>query len=198
MTMKTRFFVTIMTALMFSSMMSAQDIQSKSQIAHFVINGHIVDTFDGSQLAGEKIRSYSYDQDNNIHIIYTNSYKKGEEEMKLDTYMAVAAIKERAQFELDSNGLFIVLNGNPVSASKIDIQGLSDIEKLTVIKDKSNPTFVKYADIAKAYTNQPVQGIMVIATKHFYLDAFAVPAEVSRKSHAWIIRKGLLPRRAKK
>lgn len=120
----------------------------------YVIDGQLVENFDGSQLEGVKVNSYSYDKDNNIHVITTSKNKtKGKAVTTIKTFTvdknsetATESTKTSADaIKLNQKELIAVVDGKLVPYQQMLEMSPSQIDSMEVIKDKDNPEFQKYA-----------------------------------------------------
>lgn len=66
-----RTIILLLVAVLSVATMSARKIKK----AVYVIDGHQVENFDGSQLNGKTIVKYSIEPVSNIHVIITSDYK---------------------------------------------------------------------------------------------------------------------------
>ncbi|MCQ2215400.1 MAG: hypothetical protein MJZ31_05720 [Bacteroidales bacterium] len=150
-----------------------------SRKAIHIIDGAYVENFDGSQLAGKTIKSYSVDEETGVHIVFTSDYKKSLEEAGveiktiLDKTRAITA--EPTVFstksadilvvnvdgkngKMDDESTVFIVDGKVVSAvefKNIDVKGIMSID---VIKHKEDEKFKKFA-------KENTSTVMIITTK---------------------------------
>lgn len=136
----------------------------------YVIDGKKVENFDGSQLKGKTIVSYTISQEGDVHAIFTSDYEKetgkignvlifsGEGNVK--TGEKVNAEDRVVRFRSEKD-ILSVLDGKIVSQKELQKLSPSQIESITVIKDKTNPEYIKYS---KESGTEP-SGIIIFKTK---------------------------------
>ena len=162
-----------LAALLAVASLQAQEVKS----GHYIIDGKVVKEFDGSQLIGKTITSYSTDQVHNIHIIFTSAYQGDAETKKKEVKAALAEVTpERgnvivihdgdAKSKADQSEKNIyVINGKVVPYSELKELSSYKIVSMTVIKNKQHPDYVKYARDAVKYGNVDPEALIIITTK---------------------------------
>lgn len=133
----------------------------------YIIDGKHIENFDGSQLKGKTIESYSIDttQNVNVHVIATSGNKPIRDVTVLSSSSVIPADSIKQSYaEKYANALKIdntnvqrvsgddaifVLNGKVVPTSKIKEIASSNIVSMEVIKDTNNPDYIKYAKVVK-------------------------------------------------
>ena len=138
--------------------------------AIYVIDGKQVENFDGSQLNGKTI-----DPEHNLHSIITSDMTGGKEvksvkilsTTKVDRSDAPVATGVTTEvIRAESDEIIYVLDGKNVPYPEIHSMSSSKIESMTVIKDKDNPIFKKFADeYMKTYKKAPTCVIIVTTKK---------------------------------
>ena len=77
-----------LAALLAVVSLQAQEVKA----GHYIIDGKAVKEFDGSQLIGKTITSYTTDQVHNIHIIFTSDYQGDADARKEEVKAALAEV----------------------------------------------------------------------------------------------------------
>ena len=145
-----RTIILLLVAVLSVATMSAQKIKKPV----YVIDGHQVENFDGSQLNGKTIVKYSIEPVSNIHVIVTSDYK-----IKGRTISDVKTVTTVTKVDVDSitvnttqstsvdkkEDVLCVIHGNIVPYSEMKKTPSSKIDSVTIIKDKGTATYVKYA-----------------------------------------------------
>lgn len=151
----------------------------------YIIDGEHIENFDGSQLKGKTIESYSIDTkyDVNVHVISTSGNEPVREVKVLssrrviladsithpyaEAYTKALKVNNTNVQRLTGDDAIFVVNDQVVSYSKIKGIAPSSIISMEVIKDTNNPDYIKYVKGAK---RQP-KCIIKIAVKsnHSYL-----------------------------
>lgn len=151
----------------------------------YIIDGEHIENFDGSQLKGKTIESYSIDTkyDVNVHVISTSGNKPVREVKVLssrrviladsitqpyaEAYTKALKVDNTNVQRLSGDDAIFVVNNHVVSYSKIKGIAPSSIISMEVIKDTNNPDYIKYVKGAK---RQP-KCIIKIAVKsnHSYV-----------------------------
>ena len=143
-----RTIILLLVAVLSVATMSAQKIKK----AVYVIDGHQVENFDGTQLNGKTIVNYSIEPVSNIHFIVTSDYKiKGRTISDVKTFTTVTKVDSITVNTTQSTGVdkkedvLCVINGKIVPYSEMKKTPSSKIDSVTIIKDKGTATYVKYA-----------------------------------------------------
>lgn len=151
----------------------------------YIIDGKHIDNFDGSQLKGKTIESYSIDtkHDINVHVITTKGNKPVKDVKVLsssrviladsitqpyaEAYTKALKVDNTNVQHLSAGDAIYVLNGKVVSLSEITKIATSSIISMEVIKDTNNPDYIKYTKDAK---REPKCVIKIITkSNHSYL-----------------------------
>ncbi len=138
----------------------------------YIVDGTKVENFDGSQLVGKTIVNYTINEEGDVHAIFTSAYEaesgkigkvtilsgKGmayttEKENAEDTEMRVRAEKPE--------DILCVVDGKIVSQTELQNMSPSQIDSMTVIKDKTFPDYIKYSTEA----GQAPNAVIIIKTK---------------------------------
>lgn len=147
-----------------------------SRKAIHIIDGAYVENFDGSQLAGKTIKSYSVDEETGVHIIYTSDYK-GDEISKIEvkkiihskdeTGEIIVSNVEGAQVKvinvnakkgaMDDETIVFVVDGKVVSPTVFKSMDVNSIESMEIVKNKS--------DEFKKFAKENTSTVMIITTK---------------------------------
>ena len=123
--------------------------------AIYVIDGKQVENFDGSQLTGKTIVSYIIDAEHNLHQVITSDMTGGKEVKSVKILSATRDVKADASaisgattdvIRAEADEVIYVLDGKVALYPEIQALPSAGIESMTVIKDKGNPIFKKYAD----------------------------------------------------
>lgn len=142
--------------------------------AIYVIDGKQVENFDGSQLKGKTIVNYSIDPKHNLHSIITSDMTGGKDvkSVKVLSTSKVtssdASVKSGVTTEViraESDEIIYVLDGKIVPYSEIQSMSSSKIESMTVVKDKDNPIFKKFADEYMKTYKKASTCVILITTK---------------------------------
>lgn len=166
-----RVFFFWLAALFAIAGLQAQEVKP----ARYIIDGKAVKDFNGSQLIGQTITSYSLDEEHNIHIIFTSAYKGDAETMKKKlkgTLVDVSTVKAdvivlhdgEAKAWQPGKGIYVI-NGKVVPYSELKELSSYKIVSMTVIKNKQHPDYVKYARDAVKYGGVDPEALVIITTK---------------------------------
>jgi len=162
-----RTILLLLVAVLSVATMSAQETRK----ATYVIDGKVVADFDGSQLKGATIVSYTIEPETNIHAIFTSKYDTGGQKIGgVKILTSTEDGKEVTSGETTSESIKIksteevvyVLDGKVVPFSDIKDMPSSKIASMEVIKDKENLKYIKYANEAKVFNPK---AIIKITTK---------------------------------
>lgn len=162
----------LLVAILAATTMSAQETKKTL----YVIDGKAVENFDGSQLQGKTIVNYTIDSEHNIHSIFTSAFDtKGRTigKVKILSISKAEDGKEAKVHNLSSESLHIdsnedvvfVMNGKIVPYSEIKEIPSSKIASMTVIKNKKDADYIKYANDVIKYTKADPKCIIKITTK---------------------------------
>ena len=162
----------------FAALFAVASLQAqKVKSGHYIIDGKVIKEFDGSQLIGKTITSYSTSQEHNIHIIFTSAYQGDAETMEKEVKAALAEVTPLtadvivlhdgdANPKADQPGQKIfVINGKVVPYSELKELSSYKIVSMTVIKNKQHPDYVKYARDAVKYGGVDPEALIIITTK---------------------------------
>lgn len=147
-----------------------------SRKAIHIIDGAYVENFDGSQLAGKTIKSYSVDEESNVHIIYTSDYK-GDEISKIEVKKIIHSKDETGEIlvsnvegaqvkvinvnakkgAMDDETIVFVVDGKVVSPTVFKSMDVNSIESMEIVKNKS--------DEFKKFAKENTSTVMIITTK---------------------------------
>jgi hypothetical protein len=140
----------------------------------YVIDGKQVENFDGSQLVGKTIINYSINSSHNLHSIITSDLTGGKE-VKSVKVLSTTKVSRPDQsvtsgvttdvIRAEADEIIYVLDGEIVPYSEIQSMSSSKIDSITVIKDKGNPTFKKFADEYKKTYKTNLTCVILITTK---------------------------------
>lgn len=153
--MKRIIATTIIAVLLSVISLSAQEVK-----ATYIIDGKKVENFNGSQLAGKTITSYTVND--NIHAIFTTDFNEqtptGVKVISVTTSdkgPADDTIKLRG---VEGHEIIYVIDGKVTSSEKFMSTSTSNIESVSIIKSKDDPNFEKYA-------NANTEAVIMIITK---------------------------------
>ena len=153
--MKRIIATTIIAVLLSAISISAQEVK-----ATYIIDGQKVENFNGSQLAGKTISSYTVND--NVHVITTTG--SGEQ---IPTGIKVIATSRQDEGSNDDTvkvrgvnlqEIVYVIDGEVTSPNKFMSMSASNIESMSVIKFKDDPNFKKYAEAN-------TEAVIMISTK---------------------------------
>lgn len=143
--------------------------------AVYVIDGKHVKNFDGSQLEGKTIISWTITPEHNLHSIITSDMTNGKDvkSVKILTTEKVVQSDESVTpgvttsdiIRADAGEIVYVLDGKIVPYSKIQSIPSSKIDSMKVVKDKENPDFQKFAKEYKTTANIEPKCVIFINTK---------------------------------
>lgn len=164
--------------LLFVAVVSALSLnaQEPPKAAVYIIDGQVVENFDGSQLVGAKIKGYSYDKENDIHVI-TTSKCKGKGVTNIKTYRvnsshsisldgnADTPSKRKEYVQVNQKEMMVVLDGKIVSYKEMLDLSPSVIDSMEIIKDKNHPDFKKYTKEYMQSSNVEPKCLIKVATK---------------------------------
>ena len=160
----------LLVAVFTVATMGAQETRK----AIYVIDGLQVENFDGSQLVGKTIINYSIDSEHNLHSIITSELT-GREDVKSVKVLSTSKVIKSGEsvntgvttdvIRAEADEIIYVLDGEIVPYSEIQSMSSSKIDSITVIKDKGNPTFKKFADEYKKTYKTNLTCVILITTK---------------------------------
>ena len=142
--------------------------------AVYVIDGKHVKNFDGSQLEGKTIISWTITPEHNLHSIITSDMTS---EKEVKSVKVLSTSKTIPSDESSSTGvstdvvhaaeeeIVYVLDGKIVPYSIIQSIPSSKIDSMKVIKDKNNPDFQKFAKEYKTTAKREPKCVIFINTK---------------------------------
>ena len=142
--------------------------------AVYVIDGKHVKNFDGSQLEGKTIISWTITPEHNLHSIITSDMTNGKD---VKSVKVLSTSKTITSDESVSSGvstdvvraeaeeIVYVLDGKIVPYSKIQSIPSSKIDSMKIVKDKDNPDFQKFAKEYKTTANREPKCVILINTK---------------------------------
>ena len=141
--MKRIIATTIIAALLSVTSLSAQEGK-----ATYIIDGQKVENFNGSQLAGKTITSYTVND--NIHAIFTTDFN---EQTPTGVKVISSATFDKGPVDdtiklrgVEGHEIVYVIDGKVTSAEKFMSTSTSNIESVSIIKSKDDPDFKKYAN----------------------------------------------------
>lgn len=153
--MKRIIATTIIAVLLSAISLSAQEVK-----ATYIIDGKKVENFNGSQLAGKTITSYTVND--NVHVVFTTDFNeqtptgvKVISSATFDKRPVDDTIKLRG---VEGHEVVYVIDGKVTSSEKFMSTSTSNIESISIIKSKDDPDFVKYA-------NTNTEAVIMISTK---------------------------------
>lgn len=133
----------------------------------YIIDGKHIGNFDGSQLKGKTIESYSIEtkHDINVHVIATSGNKPVKDVTVLsssrviladsitqpyaEAYTKALKVDNTNVQRISGDEAIFVLNGKVIPHSKVKEIASSNIVSMEVIKDSNNPDYIKYAKAVK-------------------------------------------------
>lgn len=138
----------------------------------YVVDGNKVENFDGSQLIGKTIVNYTINEKGDVHAIFTSDYEV--ESGKIGKVMIVSGTGTVIADEgVDPNeevirvrggkseDLLCIIDGKIVPQSEMQKLSPSQIDSIKLIKDKTDPDYIKYS---KEAGREPTD-IMIFKTK---------------------------------
>lgn len=162
--------------LLFAVLSVANMCAQNSKKVLYVIDGKHIENFDGSQLKGKTIVSYVISSPGGVHDIHdirTTKYSKGSVNDSVKTivtdsfsqpYVEAYAKASGASIktvQVEEKETIFVVDGKIVPQSEMQKLSPSQIDSMTVIKDKNNSVYTKYSTEAG---NKP-NCIIIIKTK---------------------------------
>lgn len=145
----------IIAVLISATSLSAQEIKTT-----YIIDGQKIESFDGSQLAGRTITSYTVD--GNVHVVFTTDFKE-----QAPAGVKVISVTKPDNGEADDTikvhgvnleGIVYVIDGEVTSPNKFMSMSASNIESMSIIKSKDDLFFKKFA-------NANTEAVIMISTK---------------------------------
>lgn len=136
----------------------------------YVVNGKKVENFDGTQLVGKTISSYTISQEGDVHAIFTSDYEAETGKIgKVMIFSGKADVKTGEKVNAEDrivrvrteNNILNVLDGKIVTQTELQKLSPSQIESITIIKDKNDPEFIKYSN----QIGEEPSGIIIFKTK---------------------------------
>lgn len=147
----------ILTTAIIATLLSAVNISAQNvKATTYVIDGQTVESFDGSQLTGKTIVSYTVN--NNVHVVFTSDYK-GKASANTRPSNGTVGSANVDIISVNGNTVVYVIDGKVTSLDTFKSMSTSGIESVRVIKSKDDPDFKKYA---RPSTNI----VMMITTKY--------------------------------
>ena len=153
--MKRIIATTIIAVLLSVISLSAQEVK-----ATYIIDGKKVENFNGSQLAGKTITSYTVSDD--VHVVFTTEFN---EQTPTNVKVFTTTKPEKGTTDetitvrgVDGHEIVYVIDGKVKSKEEFMSTQSSDIESMSIIKLKDDPDFKKYAK-----TN--TEAVIMISTK---------------------------------
>ena len=124
----------------------------------YIINHKVVTDFDGSQIMNKTICDYEIDAKSSTHIIFTSDYTKDNKvsSSKIITYSDKVEVVSydnkgnvlamtRIPQNQSENEIIYVMDGKIVPQSEMQKLSPSQIDSIKVIKDKTDPDYIKYS-----------------------------------------------------
>ena len=153
--MKRIIATTIIAVLLSAISLSAQEVK-----ATYIIDGKKVENFNGSQLAGKTITSYTVND--NVHVVFTTDFN---EQTPTGVKVISSATFDKGPVDdtiklrgVDGHEIVYVIDGKVKSKEEFMSTPPSNIESMSIIKLKDDPDFKKYAK-----TN--TEAVIMISTK---------------------------------
>ncbi len=146
----------IIIATLFAFALSIGSIAAQTQQITYIIDGKVIENFNGSQLVGKKIKAYLIEKEKNIHQIFTEDFEFSQ------TSGNMVRISTQGG-EIKSEGVnydesIIVLDGKVISRKEMETIEASKINSIIVIKHKDHEDFKKYA-------KEGTTGVIILRTK---------------------------------
>lgn len=138
------------------------------------IDGKQVENFDGTQLVGKTIVSYTIETKHNIHAIITSDLAGGKDVESVKVFSTMKVNKTDTPvasgittnvIRADAEEIVYILDGKIVPYSEIESLSSSRIDNMTVIKDKGSSVFMKYAKEYKKTSKAEPKCVILITTK---------------------------------
>lgn len=150
----------IITTLFITVLLSVPSLLAQNNMPTFVVDGQKIENFDGSQLAGKTIVSYSISKEKNIHYVFTTDNKgNNSSPYKIETVEIDAITTADNELRgVNKNEIIYVVDGKVVSSEQFKSITTPNIEYIRILKSKNGSDFKKYA---KANT----EVVMMITTK---------------------------------
>ena len=152
--MKRIIATTIIAVLLSATNLSAQDTK-----ATYIIDGQKVENFNGAQLAGKTITSYTVND--NVHVVFTTDFN-AQTPTGVKVFTNTKTDKEADEkikvIGVNGHEIVYVIDGKVTSSEKFMSMPPSKIESMSIIKFKDDPEFKKYA---KSNT----EAVIMISTK---------------------------------
>lgn len=115
----------------------------------YIIDGQKVEHFDGSQLSGKLITSYTVDAKTNTHTIstYKRSVQKDGDKIRIVGSGKVSDLNQAQTFRFKGGDdeVVCVVDGKVVPQAEVQTMDASTISEVEVIKNQDSPIFKKYA-----------------------------------------------------
>lgn len=153
--MKRIIATTIIAVLLSVISLSAQEVK-----ATYIIDGKKVENFNGSQLAGKTITSYTVNDD--VHVVFTTDFN---EQTPTNVKIFATTKPEKGATDetitvlgADGHELVYVIDGKVKSSEEFMSTPSSNIESMSIIKLKDDPNFKKYAEAN-------TEAVIMISTK---------------------------------
>ena len=153
--MKRIIATTIIAVLLSVISLSAQEVK-----ATYIIDGKKVENFNGSQLAGKTITSYTVSDD--VHVVFTTDFN---EQTPTGVKVISSATFDKGPVDdtiklrgVEGHEVVYVIDGKVTSSEKFMSTSTSNIESISIIKSKDDPDFKKYA-------NANTEAVIMIFTK---------------------------------
>ena len=126
----------------------------------YIIDGQKVENFNGSQLAGKTITSYTVSDD--VHVVFTTDFNE-QTPTDVKVFATTKPVKGATDETItvrgvDGHEIVYVIDGKVKSKEEFMSTQSSNIESMSIIKSKDDPDFKKYAK-----TN--TEAVIMISTK---------------------------------
>ena len=139
----------ILAVLLAAATVVCAQAQNSKKAQVYIIDGQVVENFDGSQLEGKSIASY--DIDKGRHIIQTAEAKdvSVQTDFSVENVSVIGAGELSPSIRLRGNGgpePMIICDDKSISLEQMAQLGPNNIESITVIKDQRDPLYRKYCE----------------------------------------------------
>lgn len=138
----------IITTTILAVLLSVISLSAQEAKVTYIIDGKKIENFDGSQLTGKTITSYTISD--NVHVVFTSDYN-GQTPVSVKVIGSKQqangfTVSERSEIiSVNGNAIVYVIDGKVTSSENFKSMSTSNIESVRVIKSKDDPDFKKYA-----------------------------------------------------
>lgn len=139
----------ILVVLLAAATVVCAQAQNSKKAQVYIIDGQVVENFDGSQLEGKLIASYKIEKER--HIIQTEEFKEVsfQKDVPVENVSVIGSGELSPSIRIRSTGgpePRIICDDKVITFQEMAQLGPNNIESITVIKDQRDPLYKKYCE----------------------------------------------------